>query len=283
MAKQTKPDHTSVKSVSHKEPWPFVNTFALIITLLSAAILIILVLMAWLNIGKATPASDNIKGLFNVLLPLIGTWMGTLLAYYFSKENYEAASKQAQAMALINSGIAKLQDLKVGDVMIKPNDSSLLMVDNLDKFKDQHLTDLIQKMEESHSDRLPVLEKGTLKYIFLIYRTTIDRFIVAAANDSSLRISDKPVKLEAIKELKMADMFNSNFPLFKAILGIDKCFLPVTATLDKVQQAMLDNTICQDVFITQTGDKNEAVLGWITNTMIIEKAELFKKAGPAFN
>ena len=30
--------------------------------------------------------------LFSSLLPLFGSWVGTVLAYYFSKDNYEAAA-----------------------------------------------------------------------------------------------------------------------------------------------------------------------------------------------
>jgi hypothetical protein len=167
--------------------------------------------------------------------------------------------------------------------MIKPNDSSLLAVNTIADFKTLPLRELIKKMEESHSDRLPVLEKGTMKFIILIYRTTIERFIVAATNDNTLTVSGNPVALTTVSSLTMNDMYNSNFPLFKAIQAITNCFLPITATLDKVQQAMLDNSICQDVFITQTGSKDEEVLGWITNNMIIEKADLFKKAGARFN
>jgi hypothetical protein len=59
----------------------------------------------------------------------------------------------------------------------------------------------------------------------------------------------------------------------------DKKFLPVTATLEEVRQLMLDNDICQDTFITKTGNKDEKVEGWITNNLIIEKTELFNKAG----
>jgi hypothetical protein len=62
-------------------------------------------------------------------------------------------------------------------------------------------------------------------------------------------------------------------------INLDKCFLPVTATLNDARQAMQDNSLCQDVFITQTGKRTEKVLGWITNTKIIEKSELFTKAG----
>jgi hypothetical protein len=258
----------------------FVNTFAMIIALLSAAVLLALVIMSWVNIREDKTTADNIKGLFNVLLPVIGTWMGTLLAFYFSKDNFEAASKQAKDLASqMNNASAKLQELKVGDIMIKPSDSSLLVVNGLADFKTRPLTELIKRMDDSHSDRLPVLDKDTMKFIFLIYRTTIERFIVALTNDKNVTIPGKAVTLDIIPKLTMDDMYNSNFKLFQDIMAIKGCFIPMTATLDKVQQAMLDNTICQDVFITQTGSRDEKVEGWITNNMIIEKAELFKKAG----
>jgi hypothetical protein len=55
--------------------------------------------------------------------------------------------------------------------------------------------------------------------------------------------------------------------------------MAITASLDQVKKAMQDNAICQDVFITKNGKKEEAIEGWITNNIIIEKAELFKKSG----
>ncbi len=278
-ATQIQPQPPAAKSSNR-----FVNTFAFIISILSATILILLVIMAWTNIGKDVPTSDNIKGLFNVLLPVIGTWMGTLLAFYFSKDNFEAASKQAQELAgQMNNTAGKLQDLKVGDIMIKPNDSSLLVVKDEADFKTKELKDLMEKMDESHSDRLPILQKDTLKFVFLIYRSTIERFIVALTTGSEVKIPGKTVTIDNIPDLTMDDMYQSNFKLFQEIMAIKNCFLPLTATLDKVQQAMVDNSVCQDVFITQTGNKDEKVEGWITNNMIIEKAELFKKAGAKFN
>jgi len=65
----------------------FVNTFALIVTLLSALILLILLAMAFYFMAcpTGTQSYDEVKTLFNILLPVIGTWMGTLLAFYFSK------------------------------------------------------------------------------------------------------------------------------------------------------------------------------------------------------
>src|ERR1043166_6071715 len=48
--------------------------------------------------------SDDAKKLFDALLPVFGTWVGTLLSFYFSKDNFEAATKSVTEMANKISG-----------------------------------------------------------------------------------------------------------------------------------------------------------------------------------
>jgi hypothetical protein len=256
----------------------FTNTFATVLIVLSGGVLLMLLIMAACYMCNKD-AFANVKELFNILLPVIGTWMGTLLAFYFSKDNFAAASKQANELAdKMNATDQTLQAFKVSDVMIKPTDGSLLELGSEKDFKDMSLKDLRAKMEETHSERLPILEKGTLKFIFLIYRTTVERFIVEFV-DGHLKFPAELNPPRSKETLKVQDMYDSDFKLFKDIQNIQYCFLPVDTTLDKVKAAMQDNSICQDVFITQTGSREESVLGWITNNLVIEKAELFKKAG----
>ena len=40
---------------------------------------------------------------FNALLPLLGTWVGTVLAYYFSRKNFEAASQSVERMVTLTT------------------------------------------------------------------------------------------------------------------------------------------------------------------------------------
>src|SRR5262245_15336751 len=48
----------------------------------------------------------NWKDITGILLPVIGTWIGTVLAFYFTKENFEAANRSVQSMV----GRISLQD-----------------------------------------------------------------------------------------------------------------------------------------------------------------------------
>jgi len=247
---------------------------------LSGIILIVLIIVSGFHITAATPVFTNIKELFAILLPVIGTWVGTVLAYYFSKENFEAASRSvSELVGKVTSTDEKLQELKVTDIMLQTKDFTSMMVDNYDAYQKTKILDLHSLMVKTNSERIPFLQKD-LKFIFLIYRLTVERFMLGYKSGAgTIKLKDA-AKIED-KDLTIKDMFDSDFQLTKDIsaLNIDGIFLPETATLAQARQKMQDNTICQDVFITKTGSKDEAVLGWITNYLIVEKAELFKKAG----
>jgi hypothetical protein len=277
-------DQAGNTSSSPSEKKLFVNKLALIIILLSGIILIILIIMAWRYImkteGADNPSFTNVKDLLTILLPLIGTWVGTILAFYFSKENFSAANQRVKELInQITPTDSNLQVLNAVDVMIKPLDASLLILDNEAVFKASKLIYLIGKMEESHSERLPILKANSLKFIFLIYRTTIERFLLGY-RDKSIKLDPSRAIPVNDSDLTIDDMFTSDYKLIKDIISLNarQSFLPITATLCDVKKAMSDNDICQDIFITKTGNKEEAVEGWITNNMIIEKAELFKKS-----
>lgn len=52
---------------------------------------IIVISIVYMNISKDTERGDR---LFNALLPLLSTWVGTVLVFYFGKESFESASKK---------------------------------------------------------------------------------------------------------------------------------------------------------------------------------------------
>jgi len=62
-------------------------------------------------------------------------------------------------------------------------------------------------------------------------------------------------------------MFESDYQLIKDVneLTKKKIFLPINSTSEEARQMMQDNTLCQDVFITKTGKRDEKVEGWITD------------------
>ncbi|MDX2001238.1 MAG: hypothetical protein SFW35_02330 [Chitinophagales bacterium] len=261
------------------KPQNWIARFVIIIT---GFILTLLIILACIKINAEDKEYNHIKDLFGLLLPLLGTWMGTVLAYYFSKENFESANKNTNSLVQkVLSQDEKMQEIKVTDVMLTPNNFAYHKADGIDGFKNLALLPLIKTMQTLQTERLPILDKSSSKFVFLVYRSTIERFIIGH-NSGEIKINGVAEGTKkAIEELTIGDMFNSDYHLFQEIISITdagKFYLPDTAKLYEAKQMMLDNALCQDVFITKSGNKEEQVLGWITNEIIVEKAELFKRA-----
>jgi hypothetical protein len=41
---------------------------------------------------------DQIDKVFSALVPLFGTWAGTILAFYFARENFDSANQSVQRL-----------------------------------------------------------------------------------------------------------------------------------------------------------------------------------------
>lgn len=54
--------------------------------------------------------------LLSALLPLFGTWVGTVLAFYYTKENFEAASKGT--LDLVRAVSQRLRSIAVAEKMM---------------------------------------------------------------------------------------------------------------------------------------------------------------------
>ena len=64
-----------------------------------AALLVIAAIAALTILGAIVIANDKSEALTSLkrLLPVMATWVGTVLAFYFGGENFESASKQVRA------------------------------------------------------------------------------------------------------------------------------------------------------------------------------------------
>src|SRR5262249_33614331 len=89
-----------------------VTTWALVAILAIAALIIV---VAGINAiwgsgpEKMVQFFDIAKYVLGVLLPVIGAWVGTVLAFYFGQVNFEAASKSAANLVRQLSPREKLQ------------------------------------------------------------------------------------------------------------------------------------------------------------------------------
>jgi hypothetical protein len=226
-----------------------------------------------------TNPTETAKYVFAAVLPLLGTWVGTVLAHYFQKETLAAATQSMSDLASKVAGADKLQSVPVKNVMIRPETIKTLP----DSFIGQEnkgikLSDVIPHLQaEPKRDRLPLF-KGNQKSgpaAGVIHLSTMNTFISKKANQAP----NQPVD-----NLKLDDLINDTEFKFKTVCDNSFGVVDENATLarakavmenlgQKIRAAGADGD-CYDVFVTATGDAKEPVLGWITNDIINENAKV---------
>ena len=197
------------------------------------------------------------KELMGVLLPVLGTWVGTVLAFYFSKENFEAANRNVRAMVSQISARDQLRAISAKEVMIPENSITAV---KLDGGKTEQNVELVRDVLSLFNDkvtRVPIqATSGAVKYV--VHESTLHKYLYTVAT-SSPPGSTSPT---------LANLVNDN-ALGRMIKAI--AFAPESATLADAQDAMKKVDHCQDVFLTKTGGADEPIIGWVTNADIAKQ------------
>ncbi|MEM9001442.1 MAG: hypothetical protein AAGB24_14360 [Bacteroidota bacterium] len=217
------------------------NRLATIIIWLTFSAIILLALFYYLTKQKA----DTMQDIFNTLIPLFATWIGTVLAFYFGKENFDIATKRYDKLIdKLSPDI--LDDINVTQIMIS---KKTMVFKNLEELEAKKIKEIIDFLNEVKKSRLPILEKGELKYV--VHKATF---------------------LNALNELEdansVADYDFSSFISNKKHQEVARSFLTFGkgVILEDIRLALAKNSSIKDVFIL---DKNKSLVGWLTDSLIL--------------
>jgi hypothetical protein len=220
--------------------------------------------VVFLAIIVIVKSSTDVNNVLAAVLPLFGSWVGTVLAYYFSKDNFETANISLSNMVDKITPQDKLQSTPVTDKMIA---KSKIFYKNVTDVNQTKLIDILQKFNESNDvwSRLPILDDdGRLQYI--VHRTLIDKFLVDKLwnpDPTAPKTVDQFTVEDLLQDPKFQKRSESNF----GMVSQDSTLADVKDVMDSIPD-------CKDVFVTQTGKPDEPILGWITNSIIIENAKV---------
>ncbi|MFB9951320.1 hypothetical protein ACFFP0_20935 [Rhizobium puerariae] len=203
------------------------------------------------------------RQIFNVLAPLFGTWVGTILAFYFSRENFKEANDAVSRLVDRVTPEQRLARTPVRDVM-KPRAS--IKARDLKEGEEEGkiaVRELMKLVGEGYSRVLIFTPRGVIKYV--IHESTLNKFI-----------ADRSAPIEAGAPLPAPPLDASLTELLAHRAGSQTIgeiarrfvFVKEEATLADARAAMLAVKGCEDVFVTKSGKQDEPVLGWLTNTDI---------------
>ncbi|MFC1836242.1 hypothetical protein ACFL2Q_16240 [Thermodesulfobacteriota bacterium] len=201
--------------------------------------------------------------IFNSLLPVLGTWVGTVLAFYFSKENFQAANESMTNMARQVTSQTGTGGVRIVREMMIPRKSMMVhpfkdsKSGTLDEMADKILIDtLLEFCKTRQVNRVPVLDKDD-KPIAMIHKRYLDEY-------RGLPETEK-------KTLK--DLFDA---LPDAHKRIGNGFVPVRpeSPLHEAKEMMDALESCRDALVTETGGSDDPVVGWITDDLIRKNARI---------
>jgi len=194
--------------------------------------------------------SENTMTVFNMVLPVVATWVGTIIAFYFGRENFESATNQVRMFT---------QKLTSGDKAETPVTSIMISLSAMVYFsipqgnteKDIKLLTLYKKLGEKIT-RIPVLDaKNVVKY--MIHESSINKYLADGGklNDS----------LETFLKKTKANGYE---------FGINAAFIILSekATIGVAKNKMEEIHFCKDIFITQSGRIGDPVTGWISDVIL---------------
>lgn len=234
------------------------NVMALVITLIILGATVFVAIQAILCEKK-----NGLEFVAQTLLPLWGTWIGTILAFYFSRENFEAATKSYENMIQKMKPEDKIAGVTVKEAMLPVSKITYL---NHSESLGKTIKEILKDEKFRDYNRFAVFNNdNSLKYI--VHRNIFFRFLA--------EVSMGTIEVEKnTDDITLKDMEEFASDAVKVLLYKGFTFVPLNATLLDAKKAMDAVPECQDVFVTQNGKHNEPVLGLITNNRILEYAKV---------
>jgi len=224
--------------------------------LAGSIVVVSLITIAGLGLAVIFIDKTTAMNVFNIVIPVVSTWVGTVLAYYFSKENFDAATQSVTELARLSTQ-EKLRSIPVLEKMI-PLALMHFEVITAAKPADQvKLVEMIDRQEKVKKGlRIPILNENNFP-LYVIHRSTIDRYL-----------TKRTLKADDLMKITLKELLEDSD--YKKPLGESFGVVSRKATLADVKAELEKSNNTQDVFITERGTDKEAILGFITNTMIEE-------------
>ncbi|HPI18846.1 MAG TPA: hypothetical protein PKY56_00610 [Candidatus Kapabacteria bacterium] len=199
------------------------------------------------------------ENVMNVLLPVVATWVGTIIAFYFGKENFEAATKSFQEVIKSLTPEQKMASTLVRNVMIPTSRLSFIIFD--EKTYEMPIMNIINKEGFEKYQRIAFITSESV-FKYMIHKSTFALFLVDKIKDNKKNVN----------ELTLQDMLGDS--KIKKMLEKSVSFVSINSNLLEAKQAMDAIPECLDVFVTNNGNENEPILGLVTNNIVLENSKV---------
>jgi hypothetical protein len=204
--------------------------------------------------------------LLSSLLPLFGTWVGTVLAFYYSKENFEAANANTLDMEKLVA--QKLSTARVSQYMMRQASIISITIAAGKSIGDVAVSEVESRFDTvgENGQRISrlIFVDSTGACIAILHRSVYTEVL-------SLGLQDKPTFDPAtgvLAPLLAKPLKSSLVTTYGELIEKLIAFVAEDRSLADAKIAMEHIPGCQDVIVTRNGDRSAPVIGWISNVDI---------------
>jgi CBS domain-containing protein len=226
----------------------------------------IVVMIAAAFAGKES-VKESAQLLFTSILPLLGTWVGTVLAFYFTKESLEAGSKAT--MDTVRSLSQRLSSTPVSSTMMDAAKIIKVAIpagQTVGDLTGKLINDEFEKTAQGQRISRLLIVNDTGACVGILHRSIWMEMQLAALQHNPAVATADPVKPLLLLTSQAGKTFNAVITGTLAYIAFDR-------TLADAKAAMSALPLCQDVIVTQTGNSTEPMRGWVSNVDIAKASQ----------
>jgi len=207
----------------------------------------------------ARVTTDIVQTYIYAILPMIGTWVGTVIAFYFTNDSFQTASSETR-LTFAETRDARLRQIPVQRAMMPVSSVRGIAADDAGWQGVNFKTGVLDFLASEKIGRLPVFSSSRDRLYGIVHDSVV--------KDFALRHGVRPTSADAAASgATLAEFLEDGevSPRFRNSVG----FVGPDATLADVKKAMDEVTArgypCRDVFVTDTGTPTGRPIGMITN------------------
>lgn len=208
-------------------------------------------------------AFDYVDRFIAQILPLFGAWVGAVIAFYFARDNFDAATENTRSL-LQSMGATDLEAIAAREAMIPVSSVTAACTPREDQLK--VLKDIMPRFEQKGLGRIVILDANNHGR-GVLHESYVKEFLLrppapAPQAADAISLADLLGHPRTVEQLEKSAVF----------VRPDTTLAQVRAEMEKASRGA-PRTI-RDCFVTPGGRPDEAIVGYLSDLDIAKKAKL---------
>ena len=206
------------------------------------------------------PNYEDFKMTTQTLIPLWGTWVGIVLAFYYGKSNFDQVTASYKKVIDKLSPNEKLAQMSIDKVMIP---FQRMEVMDYEEALDQTLGAILASKKFEKYSRFAFVDSHQILRK-MIHRKNLTQYITDQIGEGN----SNPLAITFAQFLEDSENATADQ---KTKWGFQSVFIPECSNMLDAKRAIFSIPHNRDVFVTQNGLPDEAIIGLVTDEDILRE------------